>query len=124
MIYPMHNASEAVEVRPSAISLTDDLVRILVTDFSHRLDLTAAGPQEADGTPGGNGAATDADFTVMSSLSFDEHGDYGVTLRLVRAEDRTIVWADTKHVPTEVLASWPAQAAADLLAALESLPTE
>jgi DNA-binding winged helix-turn-helix (wHTH) protein len=123
MIYSMHNASEAMEVRPSAVSLTDDLVRILVTDFSDRLDLTAAGPQEVDGTPS-VGAAIDADFTVMSSLSFDEHGDYGVTLRLVRAEDRTIVWADTKHVASEDLADWPAQAAQDLLAALASLPVE
>ena len=114
----------ALQVRPSAISLTDDLVRILVTDFSHRLDLTAAGPQEADGTPAASNPTTDADFTVMSSLSFDEHGDYGVTLRLVRAEDRTIVWADTKHVASEDLAGWPVQAAADLLAALNSLPPE
>jgi TolB-like protein len=122
MIYPMHNASETKEVRPSAISLTDDLVRILVTDFSHRLDLTAAGPQEVDGAP--TGTVTDADFTVMSSLSFDEHGDYGVTLRLIRADDRTIVWADTKHIASEDLASWPAQAAQDLLAALDSLSVE
>ncbi len=124
MIYPMHNVSEGAEVRPSPVSLTDDLVRILVTDFADRLDLTAAGPQEANGSPAVNAPPPDADFTVMSSLTFDEHGDFSVTLRLVRAQDRTIVWADTKHVASEELASWPAQAALDLIAALDSLPIE
>jgi DNA-binding winged helix-turn-helix (wHTH) protein len=124
MIYPMHTTSEGAEVRPSAVSLTDDLVRILVTDFSGRLDLTAAGPQEANGTPAATAGPTDADFMVMSSLSIDGNGDFSVTLRLVRAPDRTIVWADTKHVPSAELVGWPSQAAADLLAALDALPVE
>ena len=123
MIYPMHDASEGIEARSSAVSLTNDLVRILVTNFSDRLDLTAAGPQGADGTPATD-SPIDADFTVMSSMSFDEHGDFGVTLRLIRAQDRTIVWADTRHIASEELADWPAVAAADLLAALGSLPLE
>jgi len=123
MVYPMHNASESAEVRPSTISLSDDLVRILVTDHGELVDLAAAGPQEVSGGRAVNAPPPDADYLVMSSLTFDEHGDYSITLRLVRADDRTIVWADTKHLPTTDLAAWPDQAATDIVQALASLPS-
>ncbi len=123
MIYPMQDASTGVTVRPSAVSLTDDLVRILVTDYAGRLDLAAPAPDAMERSKP-EVPERDAGFLAMSSLTFDEHGDYGVTLKLVRANDSTILWADTRHLPTDQLAQWPALAAADLVQALERLPAQ
>ena len=123
MIYPMQDASSGVAARPSAVSLTDDLVRILVTDYAGRLDLAAPSPEPVDGVPA-KAPEPAAGFLAMSSLTFDEHGDFGVTLKLVRASDSTILWADTRHLPADQLAQWPALAAADLVQALETLPAQ
>lgn len=122
MIYPMQDASAGAEVRPSAVSLTDDLVRILVTDYSGRLDLAATAPDVPEG-PATPATEPEAGFLAMSSLTLDEHGDLGITLKLVRASDSTILWADTRHLPADQLAQWPALAAADLVQALENLPS-
>ena len=122
VVYPMQDASERGETRPSAASLTDDLVRILVTDHADGLDLTAPGPRDASGGPPVDAPTPDADYLVMSSLTFDEHGDYGITLKLIRAADRTIVWADTKHLGATDLATWPTLAAQDIVQALAGLP--
>jgi DNA-binding winged helix-turn-helix (wHTH) protein len=123
MIQPMEESVETGDTRPSATSLTDTLVRILVTDYSDRLDLaagSAAGASETQATPV---SVSTADYEVQTSLTFDEHSDYAITLKLVRSEERTIVWADTKHLAADQLASWPELAAADLVNALAILPT-
>ncbi len=122
VVYPMQDSSEGTDTRPSPLSLTDALVRSLVTEHADRFDLTAPEPADPEGaTAGAN--QPDADLLVMSSLTFDEHGDYGITITLVRASDRTIVWAQTHHLPTEQLASWPELAASDLVTAIDGLPT-
>ena len=72
--------------------------------------------------PAANSPPPDADFLVMSSLTYDENGEFGITLKLVRADDSTIVWADTKHLAAEELATWPALAAVDLVQALQQIP--
>jgi DNA-binding winged helix-turn-helix (wHTH) protein/TolB-like protein len=120
MIYPMQDAGTGVEVRPSAVSLTDDLVRILVTDYAGRLDLAAPAPAESEGAPT-QGQEPDASFLAMSSLTRSDDSVFSVTLKLVRASDSTILWADTRHLPAGQLAHWPALAAADLVQALERL---
>ena len=120
MIYPMQDASGATEIRPSAVSLTDDLVRILVTDYAGRLDLAAPAPETPE-APAASAGETGSDFLIMSSLTTDERGGFGITLKLVRASDNTILWADTRHLPTDQLVQWPALAAADLVQALENL---
>lgn len=119
MIFPMQDGSEGAEVRPSAVSLTDALVRILVTDYAGRLDITAPADESDGDAPS---APRRAGFQVSSSLTFDEHGDFAITLKIVRATDRTILWADTRHLAPEELAQWPTLAAADLVHALETLP--
>lgn len=121
VVYPMQDASEISEPRPSATSLSDDLVRILVTDHADGVDLTAPEPDASSSGPPTGAPAPDADFLVMSSLTLDEQGNYGITLKLVRAEDRTIVWADTKHLPATDLGDWSALAAEDILRALVEL---
>lgn len=122
MIQSMEYTVESPQTRPSAVSLTDTLERILVTDYPDRLDLAAAGPQDAVAASTSEVPAR-ADYEVQSSLTFDEHGDYAITLKLVQIPDRTIVWADTKHLAADQLADWPELAAADLVAALATLPT-
>lgn len=119
MVFPMQDASGG-DVRPSAVSLTDDLVRILVTDYAGRLDLAAPAPEPPEGKPTA-AAEPGSDYLTMSSLTRNDRGGFGVTLRLVRAGDNTILWADTRHLPADQLVQWPALAAADLVAALEKL---
>lgn len=121
LIYPMQDGSDGAQVRPSAVSLTDTLVRILVTDYAGRLDITAP----VDDADGNDPQRSDrAGYHVTSSLTFDEHSDFAITLKLVRGTDRTILWADTRHLGTDELAQWPTLAAADLVHALENLPPD
>lgn len=123
MIHPMQAASEGTEVRPSPVSLTDALVRILVTEYSEHLDI-AAPVESTEGDTPAPLTERRPDYQVTSSLTFDEDGNFALTLKLVRSADRTILWADTRHLRPEELAQWPALAAADLVRTLESLPAE
>ena len=123
IVYEMKDSTTGAVVGPSAISLTDDLVRILVTDYAGRLDLAAPSPDASEGTtPAANESM--AGYFAVSSMTTDENGLFGICLKLVRASDSTILWATTRNLPPDQLAQWPALAAADLVQALETLPIQ